>query len=288
MGKKKEPPPDFDQQLEAMERKIDRLRVLYDQFFMGIEKQPPTNLQRDVVRTLNDLGQYHIRKTTHKFRFNGLRQRFSVNKAYWMRMERRMEEGTLKRDRDRAARRSLIRHGEKIDAAELAKRLQLQKTLGDDALAARCARSVAAVATLADEHEDYVPAAVRGHERRIKRRKRADKIRGAPAREVADRVADASSVPAAKPAARKREPGPEPFQLLWNAGVTPDRVQEVYAEFISAREQAGQSVRNLSYEKMVQSMAKQASKVQKSHNASEIDFHVVTKKGKVFIKPQPK
>ena len=134
MAKMTEAPENLEQVITELEQKLDRLRVLYEQYFLGIEKIPPTNLQRDVVRIIREIGNYHIQSSAPKFRYTALVQRFNVHRAYWARNVREIEEGTYKRHRFKVERRELARSGEKIDNAELAKRAMLQRMLGDDAV----------------------------------------------------------------------------------------------------------------------------------------------------------
>lgn len=45
-------------ELDELENKLERLRVRYEQFFLGIEKIPPTTLRTDVVRIMRRIEQY--------------------------------------------------------------------------------------------------------------------------------------------------------------------------------------------------------------------------------------
>ncbi|MBI5478773.1 MAG: hypothetical protein HY906_07960, partial [Deltaproteobacteria bacterium] len=56
-------PENLEDILEALEQKIDRLKVLYDQYFMGIEKVEPLVVRKDVNRTILNLGKNQIRNT---------------------------------------------------------------------------------------------------------------------------------------------------------------------------------------------------------------------------------
>jgi len=84
-------------EIELLRQKLERLRVLYEQFFMGVEKTPPYNAQKDVVRLVHRLTHVRIRSTTLKFRLQTLIQRFSSHKAYWARTMREIEDGTYRK-----------------------------------------------------------------------------------------------------------------------------------------------------------------------------------------------
>ncbi|MBA2538783.1 MAG: hypothetical protein H0V17_04040, partial [Deltaproteobacteria bacterium] len=44
-----------DEALELIEKTMDRVKSLYEQYFLGIQKQPPTFIHNDLERKLRDL-----------------------------------------------------------------------------------------------------------------------------------------------------------------------------------------------------------------------------------------
>jgi hypothetical protein len=91
--------------VDELEQRLERLRVLYDQFFTGIEKIPPNILQKDVERRIWILRREKIRNTGIRFKFQTMVQRYNTFTSYWMRIMREIENGTYKRDVLRAKRR---------------------------------------------------------------------------------------------------------------------------------------------------------------------------------------
>src|SRR5215831_18144722 len=91
--------------VEELEERVERLRVLYDQYFMGIEKIPPEILKKDVERRMWVLRREKIRNTGVRFKFQMITQRLNTFQSYWMRICREIENGTFKRDLARARRR---------------------------------------------------------------------------------------------------------------------------------------------------------------------------------------
>jgi hypothetical protein len=85
-----------------LETRLDRLRSLYDQYFMGIEKLEPMVPRKDVERRFNILRKEQIRNTALRFRFQMVLQRYNTYQTYWIRICRQIEEGTYKRDVRRA------------------------------------------------------------------------------------------------------------------------------------------------------------------------------------------
>ncbi|MFU8804639.1 MAG: MXAN_5187 C-terminal domain-containing protein [Bradymonadaceae bacterium] len=95
---------EIDALLNELEKRLNNLRVRYEQYFMGVDRMPPEQPRKDVVRMFFDLEQAFIRNTAQKFRLRSLVQRFNTYKNYWNRITRQIEEGTFKRDMNRAQR----------------------------------------------------------------------------------------------------------------------------------------------------------------------------------------
>jgi hypothetical protein len=93
------------QVVEDLEPKVERLKSLYQQFFMGIEKIPPAVLRKDVDRTIWLLRRERVQNTRVRFKFQQLIQRYNTYQQYWARIMRDIEKGTYKRDVVRAAKR---------------------------------------------------------------------------------------------------------------------------------------------------------------------------------------
>ncbi len=66
------------------------------------------------------------------------------------------------------------------------------------------------------------------------------------------------------------------------------RVQQVYRNLIEAKRRCNEPTDNLSYESVARSMAQQRERLRQTHNASDVDFKVVIKSGKAYLKPEPK
>ncbi|MCA9618210.1 MAG: hypothetical protein KC731_04295, partial [Myxococcales bacterium] len=93
------------QVLEDLEPKVERLKALYQQYFMGIEKIPPHVLRKDVERTIWLLRRTRFQNTQLRFKFQQIIQRYNTYGQYWARILREIEKGTYKRDLVRAAKR---------------------------------------------------------------------------------------------------------------------------------------------------------------------------------------
>jgi len=98
-------PPEISELIEELEERVERLRALYDQYFMGIEKIEPLILRKDVDRRLWILRREQIRNTGMRFKLQTTIQRYNTYQQYWQRICREIENGTYRRDIGRAAAR---------------------------------------------------------------------------------------------------------------------------------------------------------------------------------------
>ena len=78
-------PKEIEAIIVEFAHKLDRLKILYEQYFMGIEKREPTVPLKDVVRIMREIDNVQIRNTGLKFRFRGLVQKLNSYKTYWNR-----------------------------------------------------------------------------------------------------------------------------------------------------------------------------------------------------------
>jgi hypothetical protein len=95
---------ELDARLTEVERKLDRLRGLYESFFLGVERTPPNVPRREMNRLILELQQEVITNSSLRFRFQSLSQRWVLFTAYWNRTMREIESGTYRRDLSRAQR----------------------------------------------------------------------------------------------------------------------------------------------------------------------------------------
>ncbi len=91
--------------VDDLDTDLDRLRALYDQYFMGLQKIEPMVLRKEIDRRLYAVRREQIRNTGVRFRFNMISQRYNTFQTYWGRICRQIEEGTYKRHMLRAKER---------------------------------------------------------------------------------------------------------------------------------------------------------------------------------------
>jgi hypothetical protein len=89
---------DVEELLDAVDLTLDRLKTLYEQYFLGIQKQAPSFIHNDVERKLRDLTQLNVRNTGLRYRLATLQQKFGSYNSYWRRTLRQIENGTYGRN----------------------------------------------------------------------------------------------------------------------------------------------------------------------------------------------
>lgn len=95
---------ELDTSIDELEMRVERLRSLYEQYFMGIEKIAPAVAHKDVARRIDILRHEQIRNTAKRFRLQMIIQRYNTFHQYWQRVLREIENGTYKRHVLRAER----------------------------------------------------------------------------------------------------------------------------------------------------------------------------------------
>ena len=92
-----------DDELDRLEEDIRKLKNNYDQFFMGLQKVPPSQQRRNVETMIYEIGKQKMRDNTRRFRYNQLLSRYNQYRELWGRRIREREEGPLDFKRRQAA-----------------------------------------------------------------------------------------------------------------------------------------------------------------------------------------
>jgi len=120
-------PPDLEKVLDDLERRLDRLRSLYEQYFQGIERVEPSMERTSLHNAVLELRKEKTRNSALRFRINQIVARMSTFENYWNRICRQIEEGTYQRDLFKA-RLHAAKREEKVPAKENEKRAEPAKT----------------------------------------------------------------------------------------------------------------------------------------------------------------
>jgi hypothetical protein len=92
-----------DTELDKLEEDIRILKTRYDQFFLGIQKFPPTFERRNIEVQLFEIGKQKMRENARRFRYQQLLTRYNQFRELWGRKMREREEGPLDFKRRQAA-----------------------------------------------------------------------------------------------------------------------------------------------------------------------------------------
>ena len=150
---------ELEQLVDATEKRIDRLKSLYEQYFQGIERLEPSMERTALKVVLMDLRKTKIRNTALKFRILQLVSRMNTFENYWSRISRQIEEGTYHRDVLKARYRSK----QKDQAAAALQAEDTKPVPGQDSRAPAKGQRPAAAAGLSDDkvkaiHDAYMLA----------------------------------------------------------------------------------------------------------------------------------
>jgi hypothetical protein len=396
-------PEELEELLSGLEKLLDRTKILYEQYFMGIQKVAPMQLHRDIERRVRELMQQQIRNTSMRFRFTTLSQKFGAYNTYWKRTLREIEQGKYVRDLARVKRKAdqmgeelpeellvklpkLVQDRIRRDRAKVAERALREEEMGAAAGEGAEASEGGGVHEISDEEAqtmfnegdldmdglfaaltgpapegseappvattEPVAASVPRVTMPIARGLGATRAVGSPSgpsfrvplpggaersggdgSDAPDAVAAVDAVEAAEVAAqaearaeaaqaeaaraeaaraeaqseaaraeaaqageasqeqrgaRRRTPPPVPGRAPAAVPGMDDRqCRDLYARYLKARQLVGASNDDVTYEKLVSSLSKQASAIMSQHGARGVEFHVVVRGDKVVLKAKP-
>lgn len=131
---------ELDTAIAELETRVERLRALYEQYFLGIERLEPLIARKDVDRRIWQLRREKIRNTAKRFKLQTLIQRYNTLQMYWQRVCREIERGTYRRHVLRAE-RATTTVSDIVAQKEAERRVADARTTADD-LADMLARDV--------------------------------------------------------------------------------------------------------------------------------------------------
>ncbi len=88
----------FDHQLDQFERRLEELRILYEQYFVDIFPLPPDKERKEVQRLQRELLRAPFKSSARKFRMRQLITRYNTLVTYWTRVLKAREEGRYVKD----------------------------------------------------------------------------------------------------------------------------------------------------------------------------------------------
>ena len=275
-------PPDIGELLDDLALRIERVKVLYEQYFMGIEKIEPHVARKDIARHMLLLQQQYIRNTGLRFRFNTMLQKWNIYTTYWNRILREIENGTYTRHIQKAARRA------QNEGRELPREMlpppqrheePMRRIHDDDSWPG------VPIGT-APPIEDFKTEP--GFERIHPKAPPAPLFPPAPAKDAAKPASPPPPppTPEARAAALLRPPPPPAHATPSIPGMNEDELRALHKRFVATRAMNGETAR-VSYETLINSLAKQVPKVLQQPGARGVRFEVAVQNGRAILKAIP-
>jgi hypothetical protein len=250
-----------------VEAELMELHAAYDQYFLGLERRPPTPKHTAFKKRLNALRNTFVNSTPVKFRIQNLQQRATTFERLWERTLMEIEAGTYKRDLFKARRHNELadrRKKLKLPTDEL-DNLSIDEDLDVSDLD-ESAATVAPVPSIAPSVPGVAPAV---------------KPLGAPS----------SKPPGGPPmpaGAAKPAPSKPPAPVASEGGLNDQKIRAIYDAYVMAKRRCGEDVSKLSLDTVATTLRSQVPTLMKQHNAKSVEFKVVIKDGKAVLRALPK
>lgn len=252
---------DLQREIDGMEKEIAELRSAYELFFMGVEKVEPKIARDNIKSTLRRWKEMPIKNTAIKFQIQQLKARMVSFESYWQRIMRQREDGTYKRDADKAKR--YLEEKAKEEAKKASEARTAEKQPSPDG---RAQTMVAGGGVPQQNGKVITGAELHAGRSAAETQNRLP----APQRSQAGGTQDMQ-----RPSAKSADDLTEP------------KLRKLYQTYISARKRCGEPV-DLRYEEMAASLRKQVPKLMSTTGAKAVEFKVVIRSGRAVLKAVPK
>lgn len=292
-------PEQFDNEVNQLEVNLDRLRALYEQYFLGIERIEPAVARKTVDRQFWELKRVTLRNTARRFRFQTLVQRYNTLQQHWMKVCRQIENGTYARHVKRAKQRSEELSPRKPTVKGRATEHSRDTADTPEELAAAAATPVQA--TDAQPRQNPTNAEptspVRGtptsepypSSSRPSRRISLRPISDGDARKIKSSIPPAPPARAVPPPLKREGKNKMIAQAQTPAhNITDERVGGLYQELQRVRRRLNQDEAEISLEALSRSLRATEARLKAKYAGKRIDFRVEVFNGKAVIKPTVK
>jgi len=233
-----------------LDQSIDKLRVVYEQFFLGLERFEPVQLRKGIQIELRALKENPPKNTSMKFLLNRMETKYRTYEQYWNRVLREIEDGVYERQLQRM-RRKLRDEGLPEDV------LNNVRTRGELEAAMM---KIAELRMQQDEPKSASAAA-------------APPSPGA--------SAPVSTISPAHPQSPATPPSIPP-------STTDPAMRRAYENFVRARLSTGESLEGITPDRFFATLTSQIPKVKQAHGCSEVEIQVVVKDNKATLRFLPR
>ncbi len=280
--------------LSEVEKEIDRLNALYNQYFMGIEKLEPTIQRKNLERKIQQLRRQKIRNTALSFRLQMQIQRYNTQSNYWVRICRQIENGTYIRHVMLAKHRSKARqesrnHPLSTDGSELLQEnsegvhnldIDIDIDLSDlgiglddpfssdlDRPSLKPSRSAGAMDSLDDPFAEKSAAIAVPELQPVASTPPSE-------RQMPD-IQKPKAPPTPRPPVKAQAPRPTAGDAP-NRGLSREETEAIFRRYVAARKKCNQPTEEVSFHQVAKSLAQKAA-------GGNVAFKVVIKNGKAAI-----
>ena len=111
--------------LDQLDEDLSLLQVLYEKYFLGIDRRPPDQERKKLSARVRELRNTLVKNTGLRFRINTMFAKLLSFERLWDRTLREIEEGTYKRDVFKAKYRSSQRETKEKPAAPAPAKIDL-------------------------------------------------------------------------------------------------------------------------------------------------------------------
>ncbi len=273
----------------ALETEVEELKVKYEMYFLGVERNEPNRTRDDLKKKVLRLKERFTRNAGVRFRVQSLHARFISYERLWMRSAREKEEGTYRRDLFKA--RLHAKQRGVGPAGVKGKKEILRFSQAEDV----------DLSDFGDEEPTPapVPAArpTATAAKPVPRSPAAPSASSAPpppgsataAKPVAPpaRAAATNPPPAQQRAPAPAAPAPRPAAPAAAPAVSA-QARALYEAYVAARRSCNQDVTGITPDAIARTIAKQTPEIMKQHKARSVEFKVEVKDGRAILKAVPK
>lgn len=276
-----------------LEGELAALRAKWEQYFLGVERRPPTDDYEAFKKRLNGLKLTFVRQVAVKFKVANITTKFQTYDRLWQRTIAEMEAGTYRRDvfkarlrrkgEEAAKKKSTQAHGldsEDVDLNDLDDDEELTDP-GDALDAAFDAAMMPDVKPAAAK----APVAAAQAKVATPLAKPGTPVAGKPAvNGVAPAKPNPLSVPPKPPGS-----GSQVSPVAAKSGELSDaKVKAIYDAYVMAKKRCNEDVSKLSLDSLASTLRKQVPQLMQQHKAKSVEFKVVIKDGKAILRALPK
>jgi hypothetical protein len=302
-----------------LEVELHELKAQYDQYFLGMERFPPTKHHQRLKRRILELKNTFVRQTATKFRVEQLAQKLTTYERLWDRSIKEIEAGTYSRDVFKARRHLKEREkkqkkGDGEDDFHIDEDLDLSDLGEEDNLEDALAAASAAVSKPVTPPVKPVVAALPPVKPVTSERPGLpppDPMQAPPPKPAPGTIPKISapvvtgSTPALKPATTGSTPAlrpattgstpafkpggaPKPAPVAADGGLSDQKIKAIYDAYVMAKKRCGEDTRSVTLDSVSATLKKQVPELMKQHQAKSVEFKVVIKDGKAVLRALPK